>query len=84
MRAASGSSGSEATYLPPPELGLRFLRRIAAPTEAVLLAGAGHLPAEQPGVDQLRDAVHRVLDGLGVPWDDATIRVTGYDPRCST
>ncbi|PVZ14176.1 hypothetical protein [Actinomycetospora cinnamomea] len=48
----------------PPELSLRFLRRIAAPTEAVLLEGAGHLPVEQPGVDQLRDALHRVLDGV--------------------
>jgi len=48
----------------PPELSLRFLRRVAAPARAVLLEGAGHLPVEQPGVDQLRAALHRVLDGV--------------------
>jgi alpha-beta hydrolase superfamily lysophospholipase len=48
----------------PPELSLRFLRRIAAPTEVVMLENAGHLPVEQPGLDQLRKTLHRVLDGL--------------------
>lgn len=46
----------------PPELSARFLERIAAPTELVMLENAGHLPVEQPGVDQLRSTLHRVLE----------------------
>jgi len=48
----------------PPELSIRFLRRIAAPTELVMLENAGHLPVEQPGLDQFRAALHRILEGL--------------------
>lgn len=43
-------------------LSTRFLARVAAPTTLVLLTYAGHLPVEQPGLDQLRDAVRRILD----------------------
>lgn len=41
----------------PPELSLRFLERIAAPTRAVMLENCGHFPVEQPGVSQLEDAL---------------------------
>lgn len=46
----------------PAALSTRFLARVAAPTTLVLLTDAGHLPVEQPGLDQLREAVHRFLD----------------------
>ncbi|GAA4902794.1 alpha-beta hydrolase superfamily lysophospholipase [Actinomycetospora succinea] len=48
----------------PPELSIRFLRRIAAPTEVVMLDDAGHLPVEQPGLDQLGTTLRRLLEGL--------------------
>ncbi|MCF7752686.1 alpha/beta hydrolase [Bacillus subtilis subsp. subtilis] len=35
----------------------RFFNRLAAPRQRVLLAGCGHFPIEQPGLDQLRDAL---------------------------
>lgn len=41
----------------PPVLSTAFAERIAAPTRVVLLKNAGHLPVEQPGLDQLRDAL---------------------------
>ncbi|SUD48922.1 Esterase/lipase [Nocardia otitidiscaviarum] len=45
----------------PPEPSLRFLRRIAAPTEAVLLTGCGHYPIEEPGLTELAGALRSVL-----------------------
>jgi alpha-beta hydrolase superfamily lysophospholipase len=45
----------------PPELSLRFLHRISAPTRAVLLERCGHYPAEEPGLTQLREALRDVL-----------------------
>ena len=41
----------------PPELSLRVLRGIAAPTKAVMLRGCGHFPIEEPGVTDLLEAV---------------------------
>ena len=35
----------------------RFFRRLAAPKQQVSLEGCGHFPIEQPGLDQLRDAL---------------------------
>lgn len=35
----------------------RFLRRIAGPTELVLLPGCGHFPIEEPGFSRLITAV---------------------------
>ncbi|AWH23078.1 alpha/beta hydrolase [Stenotrophomonas sp. ZAC14D2_NAIMI4_6] len=35
----------------------RFYQRLAAPKQRVLLDGCGHFPVEQPGLDQLRDAL---------------------------
>lgn len=46
---------------PPPELSLRFLGRIAAPTRAVMLESCGHFPIEQPGLDQLEEALREVV-----------------------
>ncbi|MBF6324290.1 alpha/beta hydrolase [Nocardia cyriacigeorgica] len=46
----------------PPELSVRFLDRIAAPTQLVLLDGCGHFPIEEPGLGQLADALTGVLD----------------------
>lgn len=37
----------------PPEISIRFARRIAARTDIHLLTGCGHFPVEQPGVDEL-------------------------------
>ncbi|MGK2853264.1 MAG: alpha/beta hydrolase, partial [Microbacteriaceae bacterium] len=37
----------------PAELSLRFLRRIAGETRAVLLDNCGHYPIEEPGLSQL-------------------------------
>lgn len=45
----------------PPELSIRFLQRISAPTELVMLENCGHYPIEEPGLTQLRDAMHDVL-----------------------
>ncbi|GAB4585893.1 alpha/beta hydrolase [Nocardia sp. IFM 10818] len=49
----------------PPELSIRFLERIAAPTDLVLLDGCGHFPIEEPGVTQLADALRDVLETTG-------------------
>lgn len=44
----------------------RFFQRLAAPKQRVLLDECGHFPIEQPGLDQLRDAllplVQRIAD----------------------
>ncbi|MEU0543547.1 alpha/beta hydrolase [Nocardia sp. NPDC005978] len=45
----------------PPELSVRFLERLGAPAELVLLEGCGHFPVEEPGIDQLADALRGVL-----------------------
>lgn len=43
-----------------------FFLRLAAPKQRVLLANCGHFPIEQPGLDQLRDAllpfVHHIAE----------------------
>ncbi|MGP4057331.1 alpha/beta hydrolase [Mycobacterium sp. 4D054] len=49
----------------PPGLSVRFLQRISAPTEVVLLENCGHYPIEEPGLAQLRDAVTRVAERAG-------------------
>lgn len=46
----------------PPELSVRFLDRIAAPTELVLLENCGHFPIEEPGITQLADTLRSVRD----------------------
>ncbi|GAB08804.1 hypothetical protein GOARA_021_00410 [Gordonia araii NBRC 100433] len=46
----------------PPELSLRFLDRVAAPTRDVMLENCGHFPAEQPGLDQLETALREAVD----------------------
>ncbi|MEE6272785.1 alpha/beta hydrolase [Georgenia sp. MJ206] len=51
----------------PLAISARFFDRISAPTELVLLDGAGHFPVEQPGFDQLLAAVARVVGGLTHP-----------------
>ncbi|WP_439029974.1 alpha/beta hydrolase [Gordonia terrae] len=52
----------------PPEVSVRFARRIAAPTEVRLLSGCGHFPVEQPGVDALADHLRAlVADLVGAP-----------------
>ncbi|WP_446226239.1 alpha/beta hydrolase [Nocardia sp. IBHARD005] len=49
----------------PPELSLRFLERISAPTTVTLLDGCGHFPVEEPGVTQLADALRTLLAEVG-------------------
>lgn len=41
----------------PPEVSLRFLQRISAPTRYVVLENCGHFPIEEPGLGRLRDEV---------------------------
>ena len=41
----------------PVQLSRTFFDRIRAPKQLVMLEGAGHFPVEQPGLDQLTDAV---------------------------
>ncbi|MCK5755962.1 MAG: alpha/beta hydrolase [Mycobacterium sp.] len=41
----------------PPELSIRFLQRISAPTTLVTLENCGHYPIEEPGLGQLREAM---------------------------
>ncbi|MEW5813319.1 MAG: alpha/beta hydrolase [Actinomycetota bacterium] len=45
----------------PAELSIRFLQRVSAPTELVILKNCGHFPIEEPGLTQLRDAMRTVL-----------------------
>ncbi|MEU4416427.1 alpha/beta hydrolase [Nocardia salmonicida] len=49
----------------PPELSLRFLDRIDAPTTVTLLDGCGHFPVEEPGVTQLADTLRTLLAEVG-------------------
>jgi len=53
----------------PPGLSIRFLERIAAPRQVVLLENCGHYPIEEPGLSQavtaLRAVREDVLNGAG-------------------
>ncbi len=48
----------------PPALSTGFLDRVRAPHRTVLLEGAGHFPVEQPGLDQMEQAVGTFLTDL--------------------
>ncbi len=48
----------------PLEVSARWLRRVAAPAELVVLRGCGHFPVEEPGLQDLVGAVLRVADGV--------------------
>lgn len=48
----------------PPEVSMRFARRIAARTDIHLLTGCGHFPVEQPGVDELAGYLRALGDEL--------------------
>jgi pimeloyl-ACP methyl ester carboxylesterase len=41
-----------------------FFDRLGGEKELVMLDGCGHLPYEEPGVSQLREAVGRFLGGV--------------------
>lgn len=45
----------------PLQVSIRFLQRIRADTEIVVLDGCGHLPVEEPGLTQLADSLRSVL-----------------------
>lgn len=49
----------------PVRISDRFVDRLAAPRQRVLLEGCGHFPIEQPGLDQLRDALLAFLHRIG-------------------
>ena len=53
----------------PPELSIRFLQRISAPTTLVTLENCGHYPIEEPGLDQLRTATLTVRDQVAAQAD---------------
>lgn len=48
----------------PPESSIRFLNRIAGPTDLVMLENCGHFPVEEPGVGRLAQTLRAVRDGL--------------------
>ncbi|NMM91280.1 alpha/beta hydrolase [Rhodococcus sp. SRB_17] len=48
----------------PPQLSQRFLARVAAPTESVLLDNCGHFPIEEPGLTQLAAAARSVVSAV--------------------
>lgn len=59
----------------PPDLSTVFLDRVRAPRHTVLLEGAGPFPIEQPGLDQMQQAVETFLTGpgpqrLGIPTEN--------------
>lgn len=54
----------------PPEISIRFLERIAGPTELQLLDNCGHYPIEEPGLSQLAATLRAVLAEFTDPADD--------------
>lgn len=48
----------------PPEVSVRFARRIAARADVHLLTGCGHFPVEQPGTDELAGLLRTLADEL--------------------
>ncbi|MFP3713180.1 alpha/beta fold hydrolase [Puerhibacterium sp. TATVAM-FAB25] len=48
----------------PLEVSARWLGRVAAPAELVVLRGCGHFPVEEPGLEDLVGAVLRVAEGV--------------------
>ena len=48
----------------PPEISIAFTRRIAGPTNVVLLDNCGHYPIEAPGLRQAADALRAVRDDV--------------------
>jgi alpha-beta hydrolase superfamily lysophospholipase len=56
----------------PVRISDRFYARLAAPRQRVLLERCGHFPIEQPGVDQLRDALLPFLARIARSADAAT------------
>lgn len=48
----------------PPELGVRFLERIAGPTRVELLENCGHYPIEEPGLSRLEAVGREVLQAV--------------------
>jgi alpha-beta hydrolase superfamily lysophospholipase len=48
----------------PVEVSARWLRRVAAPADLVVLRGCGHFPVEEPGLEDLVGAVLRVAAGV--------------------
>ena len=53
----------------PPELSIRFMQRVSAPTTLVTLENCGHYPIEEPGLDQLRTAMLTVRDQVAAQAD---------------
>lgn len=53
----------------PPELSIRFLQRVSAPTTLATLENCGHYPIEEPGLDQLRTAMLTVRDQVAAQAD---------------
>ncbi|HMR48980.1 MAG TPA: alpha/beta hydrolase [Arachnia sp.] len=54
----------------PVELSMRFLQRMTAPANVVLLRECGHFPIEEPGITDLLDAISDLADGLQPAKDD--------------
>lgn len=51
----------------PVEVSTRWLRRVAAPADLVVLRECGHFPVEEPGLTDLVSAVLRVVDDAQLP-----------------
>lgn len=54
----------ERDFMTPLEMSRRFFDRLSGDKTFVLLEGAGHMPLEQPGIDQLERAVFDFLGRL--------------------
>lgn len=49
----------------PVELSMRFLRRMTAPANVVMLRECGHFPIEEPGLTDLLDVLRQLAGDLG-------------------
>ena len=52
----------------PPDVSIRFLRRISALTDLAMLERCGRFPIEEPGLTQLREAMRATLSVGGGSW----------------
>ncbi len=52
-----------------PELSIRFLQRISAPTTLIMLDNCGHFPIEEPGLTRLREAMHATVTEVAAQAD---------------
>lgn len=52
-----------------PELSIRFLQRISAPTTLIMLDNCGHFPIEEPGLTRMREAMRATVTEVAAQAD---------------